>query len=258
MYEDSEIVNLYEHKEFFFPELNIYEENNSLAGEHYGGKTEFAIRKIAKPLLKTGKVKVWIWDHHKRFANSEHLKGILQPNQIVYYLDELQEGSTQCYVPENKSKDHFNKFCELILRQKNLHIIYDELHNFMSAQTMVPNLYPVIRDLASNQGVTYTAIWQRISEGHKSVMSNARHKFLFNFDVEDQEKYLRIFGTQADLFLEPNARMYFAECKICGKSPKKHRNEEHRYQEKYPVLDDYSFIYKDDKSKKSEVFNGGI
>ena len=185
MYADSELEGIYGHKDFFFPDLNIYEENNSLAGEHYGGKTEFAIRKIARPLLKSGKVKVWIWDHHRRFADSPYLKDVLHQNQIVYYLDELQEGSTQIYIPENKSKEHFDKFCEMILRQKNLHVIFDELHNYMSAQTMTKNLYPVIRDLASNQGVTYTAIWQRISEGHKSVMSNARHKFLFNFDVED-------------------------------------------------------------------------
>lgn len=248
---------MYQKREFYFKELNIYEENTSLAGEHYGGKTEFAIRKIAKPLLKSGKVKVWIWDHHKRFAKHPELARYIQPHQVVYYLDELSEG-TQIYVPESKSPEHFNKFCAMILEQKNLHVILDELHNYMSAQRMEKNLYPVIRDLAANQGVTYTAIWQRISEGHKSVMSNARHKFLFNFDVEDQEKYLRIFGIKADLFLEPHARKYFTECKTCQKSIHKHKNENHRFESKYPVLEQYSFLYKDDKSKESEVYNGGI
>lgn len=235
------ISDIYKKKNFHFKELNIYQENNSLTGEHYSGKTKFAIEKIAKPLLKTGRIKMWIWDHHGLF--SKMFQDLGKGHQIIYYLDELRDG-TQCYVPESKSEDHFNEFCSLVLDQYNMHVVLDELHNYMTAQRMAKNLAPLIRDLAANQGVTYTAIWQRVSEGHKSVMSNARHKFLFDFDIGDQERYLRLFGKYADLFLEPESRKFFKE------------KENGNYL--YPVLDQYSFLYKDDKSKESEVFNGGF
>ena len=262
--ESNPISEIYKKKQFYFQkphDLNIYDENNSIAGEHFSGKTYFALEKIAKPLLKTGKIKIWMWVHHQKVLKGLLDSGYLHPNQIVYYLDELQDG-TQFYVPKSKSIEHFNEFCALILKQRNLHVIFDELHNYMSAQTMAKNLYPVIRDLAANQGVTYTAIWQRISEGHKSVMSNARHKFLFDFDIADQDRYLSIFGTKADLFLYPEQRKYFTECKVCGKNALHHKYNDklgnHKFDALYPVLDLHSFIYKDDKFKESMVYNGGI
>lgn len=246
--------SIYKKKKFRFPQLRIYQENISVAGEHYSGKTEFAKECIVKPLLKTKKIKLWAFDYHAILANS----GYFEPNQIVYYLDELSEG-TQCYVPEDKSKKHFDEFCKLCVDQYNLHVVLDELHNYMSAQTMTPNLAKLIRDVASNQGVTYTAIWQRVSEGHKSVMSNARHKFLFKYDIADQDRYLRIFGKEADLFMKPEDRKYFNECEICKHSFKVcYSRKLHEFKPHYPILADFSFLYKDDKLMKSEVFNGGF
>ena len=233
------VKEIYQKKNFRFKDLHIYQENTSITGEHYSGKTYFAINKIVNPLVKSQHVKVWVFDYHGLFAKS----GMFAQNQIVYYLDEISEG-TQCYIPETKSEENFNRFCKLCTSQYNLHVVLDELHNYMSAQRMAKELAPLIRDVAANQGVTYTAIWQRISEGHKAVMSNARHKFLFDFDIGDQERYTRIFGKYADLFLEPESRKFFNE--------KKDGNYV------YPVLDPHSFIYKDDMSKQSEVFNGGI
>jgi len=246
--------SIYKKKKFYFPELKIYQENISVNGEHYSGKTKFAIECILKPLLKTKKVKLWMWDVHGLGAQS----GYFEDNQIVYYLDELSEG-TQCYVPEDKSKKNFDEFCGLCVDQYNLHVVLDELHNYMSAQTMTPNLSKLIRDVASNRGVTYTGIWQRVSEGHKAAMSNARHKFLFKYDISDQDRYLRIFGKEADLFMKPEDRKYFADCKICKKPYKEcSKSNQHLYEPYYPILDHYSFLYKDDKLMKSEVFNGGF
>lgn len=197
-----------------------------------------------------------MWDYHGLGAKS----GFFEPNQIVYYLDELSEG-TQCYVPEDKSRKNFDEFCGLCVEQYNLHVILDELHNYFSAQTMLPNLAKLIRDVASNRGVTYTAIWQRVSEGHKSAMSNARHKFLFKYDISDQDRYLRIFGKEADLFMKPEDRKYFNDCAICNQTYKTCVNAKprtHEFVAHYPILDQFSFLYKDDKLMKSEVFNGGF
>lgn len=245
---------IYSPKKFRFEDLSIYQENIALAGEHYSGKTYFAIEGIARPLLKAG-VKVWVWDYHGLFAKS----GYFQPHQICYYLDELQEG-TQCYVPESKSEEHFEQFCGLAIEQYNLHVMVDEAHKFMSAQRIPPNFSTLIRETASNRGVSYTAIWQRISEGQKSVMSNARHKFLFNFDISDQDRYLRIFGKYADLFQEPESRKYFNDCSQCTFLPKHHgaKIKSHRFEANFPPLDEHSFIYKDDKNRESVVYNGGI
>lgn len=245
--------DIYQKKNFKFDELNIYQENIAIIGEHYSGKTEFAKQKIVKMLLKNPNVKLWVWDHQGRF------KDLFPQNQLCYYLDELSEG-TQCYLPESKSEEHFSKFCKLATDQYNLHVVLDELHKFMSAQRMGEELSRLVRETAANSGVSYTAIWQRASEGHKAVHSNARHKFLFDFDIGDQDRYLHIFGQNADLFMDIDQRRYFTQCQECDEPFRKHvkNKTQHVFQTKYPMLDRYSFIYKDDKERSSVVYNGGF
>jgi len=225
--------------EFTFKDSDPYSENTGVVGEHYGGKTYFVGQNILKPMLKTRIINVWAWDHQAKW------KDYFEPHQVVYYLDDLQRG-TQCYVPENKSEEHFDEFCELVQQLNNTHLFIDESHNYHNAQRMAKQLQPVIRDLSGNQNVAYTLVWQRASEGHKSVMSNARHKFLFNFDSLDQDRYLQMFGKYADLFLNPEERKYFRDF---TENNKKYR---------YDILTDYSFLYRDEKNRtKVEIYNGG-
>lgn len=210
--------------------ISVYEENFGLAGEHYGGKTHFAVDNIALPFIKAG-VKVWFWNHHGKFLEK------FDDSQICYYLDEL-ENRTQIYVPESKSIEHFNEFCKLVQEQRNLHVILDELHDYVSAQSWkAKELQPIIRDLPANQNVTYTAIFQRISEVQRSIMGNAKYKFLFKYDSEDQEKYNRIMGSKASLLLE---------------------NSQRRFHKKFPICKPYSFLFRDEeKSSQTEFYNGG-
>ena len=210
--------------------ISIYEENFALAGEHYGGKTHFAVYNIVLPLIKAG-VKVWFWNHHGKFLDE------FEDSQICYYLDEL-ESTTQIYVPESKSIEHFNEFCQIVQEQNNLHVVLDELHDFCSAQSWKAKaLQPIIRDLPANQGVTYTAILQRMSEVQRSVFGNAKYKFLFKYDTEDQDKYTRIMGSKASLLLD---------------------NSQRKYHKDYPICKPYSFLFRDEeKSSNTEFYDGG-
>ena len=215
--------------EFKFRNLSIYEDNIAVNGAHFTGKTHFALKNIVKP-LKKAEINFWFWNHHGKRLD------LFEPDQIVYYLEDLKYG-TQCYYPESKSLEHFNEFCKLVQKQNYLHVIFDELHNYMNAQTMAKELRPIITDLPANQAVTYTAIWQRASEGHKSVLSNAKHKFLFRFDVRDQDTYLDIFGTKSQLHLDKTARKYFPQEENCKP---------------------HSFVYRDEeRAFDTEWYNGG-
>lgn len=224
------IIKPKENSIFKLRNVSIFDENFALAGEHYSGKTKFAVDHIAKPLIKA-KIKTWFWNHHGKYLDSFDSK------DICYYLDEL-ENRTQIYVPESKSIEHFNEFCQLVQNQNNLHVILDELHDYVTAQSWKAKaLQPIIRDLPANQGVTYTAIFQRASEVQRSIFGNAKHKFLFKFDTEDQDKYLRIMGVKASLLLEKQQRKFFKE--IENAKP-------------------YSFVYRDEeRANDTEFYNGG-
>lgn len=210
--------------------VSVYEENHVVAGEHYGGKTHFAVKQIVVPMIKAG-YKVWFWNHHAKFLED------FEDSQICYYLDELKS-TTQIYCPESKSIEHFNEFCQLVQEQNNLHVVLDELHDFVSAQSWKAKaLQPIIRDLPANQGVTYTAIFQRISEVQRSIIGNSKYKFLFKYDVEDQEKYNRIMGSKASVLLE---------------------NSQRKFHKDYPICKPYSFLFRDEeRSSQTEFYDGG-
>jgi len=224
------IITPKEGNKFKLRKVSIYEENFALAGEHYSGKTRFAVDHIVKPLIEN-KVKIWFWNHHGKYLKS------FPKNMICYYLDEL-ENRTQIYVPESKSIEHFNEFCELVQQQFKLHVVLDELHDYVTAQSWKAKaLQPIIRDLPANQYVTYTAIFQRASEVQRSIFGNAKHKLLFKHDIEDQDKYLRIMGTKSSLLLEQQQRKFYKNT---------------------PNAKPYSFVYRDEeRSNQTEFYNGG-
>lgn len=210
--------------------VSIFDENFALAGEHYSGKTKFATDHIVKKLIKAN-VKTWFWNHHGKFLDQ------FPEEMICYYLDELKNAS-QIYVPESKSIEHFNEFCKLVKQQRNMHVILDEIHDYVTAQSWkAKELQEIIRDLPSNQGITYTAIFQRANEVQSSILGNAKHKFLFKYSSKDQDTYIDLMNTKACLLLEKNKRKFYKSEPTCKK---------------------YSFLYIDDERvDESEFYDGG-
>lgn len=202
-------------------------DNSVVIGAHFQGKTYLSKYLIAKPLI--GKWPLWIWDYHGKFAD-------LLPHNVINHVSQLRYG-TFVLRPVDRSPENFFAFCEMANKQANLHVIIDEAHNYCSAHKIDPRFAVLVRD-KGNANVSYTCIFQRPAEIHKSIISNAKHRFAFRFDVPTDVQYLmRWLGTELELYLPPQQRRYYKEA---------------------PELPQYSFIYRDAEKIKPEVISGGV
>lgn len=214
-------------------------DNSVVIGAHFQGKTHFAANMICRPLL--GHFDQIVWDYHGNI-HKEIMKQRLTPKESHILL--LSKGTnllpnkpTQFIHPSEKSEIHFEAVCSAIEKMHDKHITIDECHNYNSAHRIPPHFAALIRDLG-NQNISYTCIFQRPAENHKSIISNAKHRFLFRFDVPNDVDYLsRWIGTEVNLFLPPDLRKF-------------HKDE--------PQLPRYSFIYRNAEELAPVVVRGGI
>lgn len=207
-------------------------DNIVVMGAHWHGKTVLGRELVAAPIV--GKFPMWIWDHNGKFAT-------LAPDSICYSVEKLVYG-TQILIPAAKSPEYFEKFCRLVNAQRNMLIIVDEAHNFCSAHRLPPEFGRLIRD-KGNQNVGYCCIFQAVTEVHKSIIRNAKHRFVFFFDVPTDVDYLRKWiGIESELFLSVDHlnRKYF------------------RGKPEHPQLPKYSFIYRDQTQEKPLVVVNGL
>jgi DNA helicase HerA-like ATPase len=124
-----------------------------------------------------------------------------------------------------------------VLKQHDLHVLVDEAHNYSSAHRIGTPYARLVRD-AGNQNISYTAIFQRPAENHKSIISNATHIFVFKLPLHTDADYLRKWvGTEVELLLQPEFRRFYKD---------------------EPILPQRSFIYKDIRADRPVVVRGGI
>lgn len=202
-------------------------ENCAVMGAHFQGKTYLTKHLISKPLL--GVYRQWVWDYHGKFSD-------LAPANVVHSVDALRYG-TQFLRPSDRSPEQFFKFCEKVNALRNLEVIIDETHNYCSAHRIDPRFAVLLRD-KGNAHISYTCIFQRPAEIHKSLISNAKHRFMFAMDVPTDIDYLvRYIGIEAELFLPPRLRKYYKE---------------------EPQLPPHSFIYRNQEEMRPVVVPGGL
>lgn len=219
-------------------------ENSAFFGAHFRGKTYAATNLIVRPLL--GFYPQLIWDHNgkifleliKKPTSAEQAS--LIRNAAINHASQIKEDrKTYILKPKDKSMEHFLQFCDIITKRRQMHVTFDETHNYNTAHRLPDKFNQVIRDLG-NVGISYTAIFQRPAENHKSLISNAKHRFLFGLSVPTDVQYLKsLIGMEAELFLpkgSPLRKMYKEE----------------------PQLPIRSFIYRNEEEEKPIVVVGGL
>lgn len=227
-------------KDFKFA-FEVGTENSVFIGAHFQGKTYAAANLIALPLL--GVYRQWAWDYHGR-VYLELTKQRLTPRQSQMLNDsrkrmvsDLGAATTFLSPPLERSEHYFLQFCALVCKQHDMHVIVDEIHNYTTAHSLSGLLGRVVRDMG-NRNVSYTAIFQRPAEVHKSIISNAKHRFMFAFDVPTDIDYMRRWiGAEADLFLAPQLRRFYKD---------------------EPQLPPRSFIYRNQDDLTPTVVVGGL
>lgn len=214
-------------------------ENSVVIGAHFQGKTYLAAHLIARSLL--GVYDTWAWDYHGKLYKELYALN-LTPQQRqtlgsrLGMVSSIKKG-TNFILPVDKSPARFDDFCNVVNKQANMHVMIDEAHNYSSAHRISVPYARLVRD-AGNQNISYTAIFQRPAENHKSIISNAAHIFVFKLPLHTDAEYLRKWvGVEVELLLQPEFRKFFKD---------------------EPELPNRSFIYKDIRASHPVVVRGGL
>lgn len=222
--------------------FKVGKENSVVVGAHHQGKTYLAANLLARSVL--GLYPLWVWDYHGKLYN-ELSKKNLTPAQRqtlgykywIHSVPQTKIRETTFFLPSDKSQERFDEFCNLVLRKSDMHVMIDEAHNYSSPHRIGVPYARLVRD-AGNQNISYTAIFQRPAENHKSILSNATHIFVFHLPLPNDAFYLRQWvGPEVDVLLQPHLRKY-------------HKEE--------PELPQYSFIYKDTRKTNAVIVKGGL
>lgn len=223
-------------------DFGVGTENSAAWGAHWNGKTYTMSNLVVRPLL--GVYNQWIWDH-KGHVTGELFKQRMTPEQhklvsggLVQHASQLRQGT--CIVrPRDKTLEHFESFCAAANKQHNLHVVIDETRHYNSTHSIPPEFSELVTE-KGNDNVSYTVIFQRPAENHKSLISNAQHRFCFPLTVPTDVVYLRsLIGPEVELFLPVGSPL-------------------RRFYKEEPKLPLRSFIYRDEKQERPVVVVGGL
>ena len=233
--------------------MDIYHDNVVVMGAHWTGKTRLVAEILLKPRINF--CNMWIWDYHGKLT--EYVNP--NPSLIKYEMDSLEYG-TQFFIPPDKSEKAFEKFLGKALTHKDLEITIDEAHNYSSAHKLKGNHAELIRN-AQNKGVSYIEIFQRPQRVNGDVLENARHRFNFMLDDTNSVKKMRDWiGVEVEYFLSPFNRSPVAKTNLPHLTDSIiHTSEEAKtFFEQNDMLIEHSYLYRDKKFLRPEVYSGGL
>lgn len=177
----------------------------------------------------------WIWDYSNQFEGY----GIL-----VHKVEDLQYGN---YViqPTDLSKENYAKFLnkanyEIGDTKKNLIVVTDELHQYVTKQDIFQPLYHLVLS-GRNKGISSIFMTTRTASVPNYILGNIEHLFVLRLklssDVEWLEEYI---GDLVWLLLPKDKR----------------RKGKFDSPEDPETLPKFSFIYRKMSSDKPQIIKG--
>lgn len=205
----------------------IFNEDIVVIGMKGEGKTERVKRILESALSDTP---YWIWDYSDKFTGYGHL---------VHRVEDLQYGQ---YVIQAKDKTitEFRKFCQRVIdgvesgELRNLVIVVDELHQYVTKQSMLQELYFIVMSLR-NFGISGIYISTSAQAIPNWILDNMTHVFAYKVNLEGRINWLRTYiGVESWLLTSRDKRKLL-------------------FSEKYPDLTKHSFIYRNQHDPRPQI-----
>jgi len=202
-----------------------------------GGKGEGKTEKAKEILTTIPQIPKWIWDYSKRFQGY----GIL-----VDKVEDLKYGS---YViqPKDLSLENYVRFLnkanfEIGDGVKNLVVVTDELHQYVTKQDIMKPLYHLVLS-GRNKGISSIFITTRTHSVPNYILSNIEHLFALPLKLQSDIEWLTEYiGLEAWLLLPKDKRK-----KGFFDSP-----------EDIDSLPKYSFIYRKMSNNNPQIVRTGV
>lgn len=190
-------------------EYNPYKENIIIVGEAQTRKTTFAKKELI-PLLMKANCNAILFDYHHNFTKEAHA---LSPQFVKSYISDLRGEGLEILQLEDNSPEMFENLIEKVCEMRNVVLLVDELHNFVTKYRAPDKLWYFLRN-CNNDYLAYIAIFQRPAEVVSAVCSNSTHRFCFFLDLPTDIDYMKSYiGLSVERFAQED----IAEGEYCYK-----------------------------------------
>ena len=202
-----------------------FKEDIGIFGQKGGGKTT-----RARLVLDTiPNIPRWIWSPQRPMENYQ---GYGVP---VTNIEELKHGSFICNGIY--SKENFINFISRAFEMRNLVIVIDDCHEYVSKQ-FIPTEFDTFILSGRNRGLSSIFLSPMPSKVHNSILAQCSHIFAYKFTLQTQIEWIRdnFFGNEAWLLL-----------------PKDLRNKYYTDEKSIEQLPKFSYLYRKDSDSKTQI-----
>lgn len=170
--------------------------------------------------------------------------------KIITNLNDYNPDYQTVYQPPTMSLEMFGAFCLKLQTLHDVHAIIDEIHLWLSKQSLFRPHYDLIMT-KRNDGVTHTSISTNTKAIPNYLLSNITHVYSMRYNMRGDIDWLADYiGRKAEFLLTPDLRQpldtgfYVEDLK---------RNATFK---DLPQLNDFGYIYRDKKKLDSAIIGG--
>lgn len=216
---------------------NVFDEYMVVTGTTGSGKSRLVRDEI---VTKLDGVPLWILDVKKRFSDC----GVVTKN-----LDDLKKDFQYVFQPDDSGIGMFEKFCKKCQSQNDLVVIIDELHIWLSKQSLFRPHYDLVMT-KRNDGVVTISISTDTKAIPNYVLRTITHVYSLRYHLRNDVDWLVDYiGEKAEFLLPPDKR--------------KPIETGFNFQDGKPILftdlpmlNDYAFVYRNLKNSDGAIIRG--
>lgn len=221
-------------------DLDIFNHHIVVTGATGTGKSTLVKDEI---LPKYQGLPLWILDPKKRFTGC---------GKLCTSLDQLTKQYQCVYQPKSLSKEMFGAFCNKLLTMYDIHVVIDEVHLWLTKQSLFRPHYDMIMT-KRNDGVTTTSISTNVKAIPNYLLSNVTHVFTLRYNMRSDIDWLFDYiGEKAEFLLAPDLRRDF-DTGI----PKPESKSNYTFRD-LPLLKEFAYIYRDLRRQGSAILRGFV
>ena len=219
-------------------ELDAFNDYTVVTGATGSGKSTLVESEIVP---KYEGLPLIILDVKRKFSNC---------GKIINFLEDYNPNFQTVYQPKDSSKEMFGKFCMKLQSMFDTHAIIDEIHLWLSKQSIFKPHYDLV-NTKRNDGVTHTSISTNTKAIPNYLLGNITHIYSLRYNLRGDIDWLSDYiGTKAEFLLTPDLRNPL-DTGIYSEELKRNFNFKDM-----PQLSEFGFIYRNKTKKDSAIMRG--
>lgn len=236
----QQAINLYydENDPNAIVDLDVFNDYSVVTGATGTGKSTMVAEEIVP---KYEDLPLLILDPKRKFSNC---------GKIITDLKQYDRDYQTVYQPKSLALEMFGNFCKMLLDEFNLHVIIDEIHLWLSKQSLFRPHYDLVMT-KRNDGLTHTSISTNTKSIPNYLLSNITHIYSMRYNMRADIDWLSDYiGIKAEFLLTPDLRNTI-DTGIFDEELKRNITFKD-----LPQIVDFGYVYRDKKKLEASIIGG--